>query len=136
MDARPMLGPESKAKAKPKAKAKRRAKGDGPTPAPNPTPDIPPIPRGGKDPELEALELKRRSILTKNKWIERLKELDAQASEIICRAQPFADCRELLVNISLQVYTVCIHTHIHITGYTFWKKHVQSCCVWRKGSLT
>ena len=49
------------------------------------------------DAELENLEIKRKAVLIKSKWTEKVEELNTMATMSIDRASAFADCAEFLV---------------------------------------
>jgi len=52
--------------------------------------------KAAADAELEALEIKRKALVMKNRWVEKLQELIAEVSLSTKRAEEFSDCDELL----------------------------------------
>ena len=109
MESRPMLGrdaapvPKRKAGAKPKAKRKPNPVSDPPVPEEIPVPEEPDqekTRKGRADPEIETLELKRKAVLLKNKWIGKLEELNTLCSDALARAKSFTDCTEFLDKLS------------------------------------
>lgn len=102
MDSRPSI--EDSLVSQPKKKAKK-GKGTGPAgPKDNKSKNVAIASGSGatkgqkknKDQELEQLEVKRKAVLARNKWLGRLTELDQDISMALGRAIPFDDCNELL----------------------------------------
>ena len=103
MNSRPMLqesqgaapGAAAKQKRKPSAAASNKTQKPG-----KPSGEQENQPKKAKkaaaDAELEALEIKRKALVMKNKWAEKLEELIAEVSLSIKRAEEFSDCDELL----------------------------------------
>ena len=101
------------ASAHPRAKAKAKAKGKGkkkdapqtlrPGSLPgNEKPNDPnaqpaPKPTRTKDPELEALEMRRRVVVLAGRWREKLEALDSEVAISLEQAQAFPECHEILV---------------------------------------
>ena len=85
-------------KRRPKRKAAPKA-----TPSTKPNPDRPATPKpkpqpknNRRDPELEEIELKRKSVVMKNKWISSIESLNEEISVILEQAKPFDQTKEFL----------------------------------------
>ena len=107
MDGRPLLAqssaPDKRKKRKEKkdaeekrAKPKPSDRSRSPRPRPVPLPEEPKSSSKG-DVELEKLELKRKAIVARNRWADKVRELNMSVSLSIERAMAFSDCSELLV---------------------------------------
>ena len=97
------MGPKAKAKTKAKAKATAGKDHTGlGRPAGVAQGGKPGKPKSG-DPELEALDNKRKMVLMGNKWRERLSELDQEITICVEESDKFDECRERLISIACEV---------------------------------
>ena len=93
--------PKAKAKAKGKAKKKdasqtlrsRSPPGNEKLTDPNAQPKQ----TRSKDPELQALEMRRRVVVLAGRWREKLEALDSEVAISLEQAQAFPECHEILV---------------------------------------
>ena len=96
LESRPSIDDSLAPVAKKKAKngTTKKAQKEAPVKEVKPSKQI----KGGKkDPELELLEIKRKAVIVKNKWVSKLEELDQDVSIALSRAVPFPeDCTEFL----------------------------------------
>ena len=47
-----------------------------------------------KDSEIEELEMKRKAVLMRNRWADKITALDVEVSMSVQRAEPYDDCTE------------------------------------------
>ena len=103
----PKPKPKSKSKAKAKAKASSSTAsrnepnfGGERVTEPGPSDPLPSDPEKSKriraDPELEALDMKRKVMLMGNKWRDKLVELDQEVTMSVEQAEGFAECKPML----------------------------------------
>lgn len=74
----------------------------------------------GKDPELEMLEIKRKAVVVKNKWLGKLEELDQEVTIALSRAHPFAeDCQEFFGCTAVSSPSIRQTFHVYLSTVLF-----------------